>query len=112
MGGGGSMITYSNTDERYLQGRNDPAFWKDLKRGDVVLGREVVHTAQEMTCCGFPLLDDLMSDEGRGWMVCRCLDCDTCGKLIKADDPHYVDDFCIMGYCSKECMDAEEEVVA
>ena len=33
------------------------------------------------------------------------LDCDTCGKIIKVDDPLYEDDVCVMGYCSKECRD-------
>lgn len=48
----------------------DPAFWKQLKVGDVVGGREVIVDA-ETRICGWPMLYDLMSDEGRGWMVCR-----------------------------------------
>lgn len=48
----------------------DPAFWKGLKRGDVVGGREVILEAQD-SACGWPQLTDLMDDEGRGWMVCR-----------------------------------------
>ena len=93
------------TDKTQYHLAKDPAFWKGLKVGDVVCGREVIHTAQRMTCCDSPMLSDLMSDEGTNWMVCRCLDCDTCGKIIKVDDPLYEDDVCVMGYCSKECRD-------
>lgn len=48
----------------------DPAFWKGLKVGDEVCGRRVMHSANK-TDCGWPLLNDLMTDEGHGWMVCR-----------------------------------------
>ena len=69
------MTTYSNQNEDFGLPPlhlliKDPAFWKGLKHGDVVNGREVMHTAQEMAC-GWPMMHDLMSDEGRGWMVCR-----------------------------------------
>ena len=47
-----------------------PAFWKSLKVGDEVLGRDVTHAAKD-TMCGWPLLNDLMTDEGQGWLVCR-----------------------------------------
>ena len=51
--------------------KEDPvSFWKSLKRGDEVCGREVVREAKD-TACGWPFLDDLMDDEGRGWLVCR-----------------------------------------
>ena len=59
--------------------KNDPAFWKGLKMGDRVGGREVVIEAKD-TFCGLPQLFDLMSDEGRGWMVCRAgFDYPECG---------------------------------
>ena len=45
-------------------------FWKRLKVGDVVNGREVVREAKD-TACGWPQVIDLMSDEGKNWMVCR-----------------------------------------
>lgn len=70
----GEGMTYYNicTDRNLYHLQDDPAFWKALKTGDVVCGREVNSTAQTMTCCGWPLLDDLMTDEGTNWMVCRC----------------------------------------
>ena len=45
-------------------------FWKRLKVGDTVLGREVVGEAKDSPC-GWPRLTDLMSDEGTSWKVCR-----------------------------------------
>lgn len=95
------MTSYSNQSEDYLY---DPAFWKGLKRGDVVCGREVNTPAKDMTCCGWPVLDDLMDDEGTNWMVCRCVDCGECGKIIGADDPLFYCDHAVMGFCSKECL--------
>lgn len=54
-------------------------FWKRLKVGDTVLGRAVVREGKDTTC-GWPQLDDLMSDEGRSWMVCRAgFDHPACG---------------------------------
>lgn len=56
-------------------------FWKRLKVGDTVLGREVVREGKD-TDCGWPQLADLMSDEGTHptWMVCRAgFDHPTCG---------------------------------
>lgn len=58
-----------NTKETYHL-MKDPAFWKQLKVGDVVGGREVIVEAKERSC-GWPMLYDLMNDEGIGWMVCR-----------------------------------------
>tara|TARA_R110000823_G_scaffold203431_3_gene334518 strand:- start:5430 stop:5660 length:231 start_codon:yes stop_codon:yes gene_type:complete len=59
--------------------KKDPAFWKSLKRGDNVCGREVFQEAKD-TACGWPRLDDLMSDEGTSWMVCRAgFDHPACG---------------------------------
>lgn len=97
------------TDKNLHHLANDPAFWKGLKEGDVVCGREVMHTAQRMTCCGWPLLHDLMSDEGTNWMVCRCVDCGMCGKMMGADDPIFYDDGADMDFCSKKCKDKSWE---
>ena len=58
------------TDKNQHHLAKDPAFWKSLKRGDEVCGREVILEAQD-SVCGWPQLLDLMDDEGRGWMVCR-----------------------------------------
>ena len=92
---------------KFAESRNDPAFWKGLKVGDEVCGRLVNSTAQTMTCCGWPLLDDLMSDEGTDWMVCRCVECGSCGSIIKADDPYWQDD--MADYCSEEGRDWDGE---
>jgi len=100
-------MTYYNicTNRKLYHLQNDPTFWKGLKADDVVCGREVNSTAQDMKCCGWPLLDDLMDDEGTGWMVCRCVPCEACDNIIKGDDLCWQDD---MGdYCSKECLDAK-----
>ena len=56
-----------NTEGTYVLSEH---FWKELRVGDVVNGREVVREAKD-TSCGWPQVTDLMSDEGRGWMVCR-----------------------------------------
>lgn len=68
--GGGRMKHYNITDKNLHHLIKDPAFWKSLKQGDEVCGREVVREAND-TACGWPQLNDLMDDEGRGWMVCR-----------------------------------------
>ena len=85
----------------------DPDFCKGLRVGDVVFGRPVNTAGKDMKCCGLPLLDDLMTDEGRGWMVCRCVECGSCGSIIKADDPFYQDE--MADYCSKKCRDWDGE---
>jgi len=67
------------TDKTQYHLAKDPAFWKDLKVRDVVCGREVVREGKDTTC-GWPQVDDLMSDEGRDWMVCRAgFDEPSCG---------------------------------
>ena len=55
----------------YTEETHNPTehFWKRLKVGDTVLGREVLREAK-----------DLMSDEGTTWMVCRAgFDHPACG---------------------------------
>lgn len=67
------------TDKNLHHLIKDPAFWKSLKQGDEVCGREVVIGAKE-SACGWPQLNDLMSDEGISWMVCRAgFDHPACG---------------------------------
>jgi len=62
------MTIYNlNTEETHNPTEH---FWKKLKVGDVVNGREVVREANN-TACGWPQVIDLMSDEGSRWMVCR-----------------------------------------
>jgi hypothetical protein len=64
-------------------------FWKRLKVGDVVNGREVVREGKDTTC-GWPQVIDLMSDEGTTWMVCRAgFDHPACGC---PHEPHPDDD--------------------
>ena len=95
------------TDRKLHHLKEDPDFWKSLKVGDIVCGRPVNSTAQTMKCCGWPLLDDLMTDEGTDWMVCRCVECGSCGNIIKVDDPYWQDD--MADYCSTECRDWDGE---
>ena len=64
------MTHYNITDKNLHPLIKDSAFWKSLKQGDEVCGREVVREAND-TACGWPQLYDLMDDEGRGWLVCR-----------------------------------------
>ncbi len=72
--GGEGMNYYGVVDLK-----KDPAFWKSLKRGDNVCGREIVREAKD-TACGWPQVIDLMSDEGTSWMVCRAgFDHPACG---------------------------------
>ena len=91
------------TDKTQHHLAKDPAFWKDLKVRDVVCGREVVREGKDTTC-GWPQMDDLMSDEGRGWMVCRagfeepscgCPEseegCEYCGYIEDDLATHYED---------------------
>ena len=65
----------------YTEETHNPTehFWKRLKVGDTVFGREVVREAKD-TACGWPQVIDLMSDEGTTWMVCRAgFDHPACG---------------------------------
>lgn len=88
----------------------DPAFWKGLKKGDIVYGREVYQEAND-SACGWPQLDDLMSDEGRGWKVCRAgfdePDCG-CPPLRELDPDFYYtlngedDDEEVFGICGND----------
>ena len=97
------------TDKNLHHLKKDPSFWKGLKRGDVVCGREVNTPAKDMTCCGWPMLNDLMDDEGTNWMVCRCGECGMCSKIIGADEPIFYDDEANMDFCSKKCKDKSWE---
>ena len=84
----------TDDDQRHLA--KDPAFWKGLKVGDIVCGREVVGEAKDSPC-GWPQLTDLMSDEGRGWMVCRAgFDEPDCGcPPLWELDPDFYYNYCV-----------------
>ena len=73
------MTTFSNENKDLHLLMLNPFFWRGLKSGDVVHGREVIREAKD-TACSWPMLDDLMSDEGTSWMVCRAgFDRPACG---------------------------------
>lgn len=84
------MKHYNITDKNLHHLIKDPAFWKSLKRGDEVCGREVVREAND-TACGWPQLNDLMDDEGRNWLVCRenCSNCTEQNEIIKCVNIDY-----------------------